>query len=124
MQTASRNAASIFIVGTAGWMAGRITGAISPRDGAILSAAGKVSNIFIDFIENRFVKEPLMSDADEEKGIRLLARVGLHTILVDKICSLANARKLQLSVSWMKFACTEIVITLVFKKIAHTFFLL
>ncbi|MEK7340265.1 MAG: hypothetical protein WBD50_04080 [Candidatus Rhabdochlamydia sp.] len=86
-------------------------------------AAGKASAIFIDFIENRFVKEPLMSNTDEEKSIRFLAKVGLNMILTSSICSLANARRLGLGISLLKFACTGIVIELVFTKIAHTFFL-
>ncbi len=122
MQTTSKNAASVFVAGTVGCLAGRITGVISPRDGAILSAAGKASTIFIDFIENRFIKEPLMSNADEEGVIRLLAKVGLNTTLTSSICSLANARQLRLGISWIEFVCTRIVIELVFTKIAHTFF--
>ncbi|MGB7129095.1 MAG: hypothetical protein WBD50_08425 [Candidatus Rhabdochlamydia sp.] len=40
MQTTSKNAASVFVDGAVGCLAARITGVISPRDGAILSAAG------------------------------------------------------------------------------------
>lgn len=94
MQTTSRNAASIFKAGAVGVLAGRITKVISPRDGAIRSIANKVSDTFVNFMENRFAKEPFMSDEDKdlEKDLRLLVKIGLNYRLSTTICSLARMR--------------------------------
>jgi hypothetical protein len=130
MQTASKNAANIFEAGVVGCLAGRITGAISPRDGAISLAASTVSDIFINFIENRFVKEPLMSDADRdlEKILRSFARLAVSMFLNSKIHSLVGTRGLEIF-TWkgankatMKFICVAIAIKFVIKKTFEALF--
>lgn len=116
VQTTSRNAANISKAGVAGCIAGRITGVISPRDGAIYSMAGKVSDIFVKFIENKFVKEPLLSDEGLEKDLRWLVRIGLSFYLSRGICSLTRVRGLEIfgfNKATMRFVCVEIAINVV-----------
>ena len=124
MQTISKNATNIFKIGVAGCLAGRITGVISPRDGAIFSIANRIFAIFIEFIENRFVKSPFMSDADDEKTIRFLTKGVLSEILTNKIIFLANAKPLPSRLfPVIKFLFTAVVIDIAFDKITHAFFL-
>lgn len=121
VQTTSKKAASIFGSGVFGYMAGRISGATSPRDGAVLSVVHRVSDTFIKFIENRFVKDPFMSDADDEKTVRFLTRLVVSLILTNKMLSLANVRQLRL-LPYIKLVFTEVVIECAFTKIAYAFF--
>lgn len=124
MRTISKNAANIFKTGVTGCLAGRITGVISPRDGAIFSAANRISDIFIEFIENRFVKSPFMSDANDEKTIRSLTKFVLSTILTDKMFFLANVQPLPLRLfPVIKFLLIVTLVDIAFNKIAHAFFL-
>lgn len=132
MQTASKNAAKIFKAGAIGCLAGRITGAISPRDGAIFLAANTASDIFINFIENRFVKEPLMSDADRdlEKVLRTFARLAVLLPLNSRMHSLVGTRGLEIF-TWkgmnkatVEFLCVTFAIDFVIKKCLKNFSLL
>ena len=125
MQTTSKNAADIFKTGVAGCIAGRITGVISPRDGAIYSIAGRASAIFVEFIENKFVKGPFISDKDLEKGLRYLVKIGLSNSLGRIICSLTRVRGLELfgfNKANMKFICVGIAVNVVIERTFEAFF--
>lgn len=116
MNTTFRKAVDIFIAGAIGYMAGRITKVISPRDAAIYLVAGIVSNTFINFMESRFVKGPLISNKDLEKGLRNLMKMGLHIHFSTSICSLAKVRGLEtfgLNKPTVKFAAVLIAISVV-----------
>jgi hypothetical protein len=121
VKTISRNAASIFKEGIFGCLAGRITRVVSSRGGATFLVAYRTSDIFIQFIENRFVKDRFMSDANSERDIRSLAKLTLSTILAEKVISLTGVESLRL-LPLIKFWLTVIVIDVAFKKIAHAFF--
>ncbi len=121
MQTTSKNAESVFVSGTVGCLAGRITGFISPRDGAIYLIANAVSDIFINFMENRFAKEPFMSDEDKdlEEGLRGIIKIVLIFCLSRRSCSLLRMRGLEnlgLNKANMKFVGVVIAINFVIEK--------
>ncbi|MDQ5956127.1 MAG: hypothetical protein ACH349_00705 [Candidatus Rhabdochlamydia sp.] len=116
MNTTFRKAVDIFIAGAIGYMAGRITKVISPRDGAIYSVAGIVSNTFINFMESRFIKGSLISDKDLEKDLRYFVKMGLNCHFSRSICSLAKVRGLEifgLNKPTVKFAAVLIAINVV-----------
>ncbi|QZA59406.1 hypothetical protein [Candidatus Rhabdochlamydia porcellionis] len=122
MQTISKNATNIFKSGVAGCLAGRITRTISPKDGAIFLIANRISDTFIEFIESSFVKNPFMSNTDDEKSIRFLTKFILSKILTDKMIFLVNGKPLPSRLfSVIKFLSIVTVIDVVFDRIALYF---
>ncbi|MCL6756461.1 MAG: hypothetical protein M3A24_04855 [Candidatus Rhabdochlamydia oedothoracis] len=122
MQTTSKNAADIFEAGVVGWITGRITRVISPRDGAIYSMADNASGIFVNFIENKFL-EPLMSDKDLEKKLRFLVGIYLTNYFRISICSLIRVRGLEIfdfnfgfNKANIRFICVKLAVNVVIKN--------
>lgn len=127
MQTASRNAASVFESGIVGCMVARIIGVISPKDGAIYSASKRVFEIFIDSMENRFAKEFFMSDCDEDEKLEEILREMIKTFLADclsmSFCSLVKTKSVRtFNTMGLQFAGLSLIIHFIIGKALNRLF--
>lgn len=116
MQTNSKKAISIFKAGVAGYWASRVTGAFSPKDSAFFSAVARTSFIFIQFIESRFVKNPLMSEDDKclENLLREVTKGVLSHVINTKICSLMGIKVLEITWEDINMTTVKFFISKVF----------